>query len=109
MADGRRYLDDVDRKVLAMTDELTLDLEVSDATWSALAARYEPRRAGRARAHRGVLLVRVAGLAHVAIAGRPHRPPPRLVVVAWLRSPTVISRPCAPLATASEGGMPDCP
>ena len=35
-------LDDVEREVLAMTDELTLDLEVGDATWAALAERYEP-------------------------------------------------------------------
>ena len=35
-------LDDVEREVLAMTDELTLDLEVGEATWAALAERYEP-------------------------------------------------------------------
>jgi len=35
-------LDDVEREVLAMTDELTIDLEVGDATWAALAERYEP-------------------------------------------------------------------
>ena len=35
-------LDDVEREVLAMTDELTVDLEVGDATWAALAERYEP-------------------------------------------------------------------
>jgi 4-carboxymuconolactone decarboxylase len=31
-----------ERELLAMTDELTDGLDVSDATWAALAARYEP-------------------------------------------------------------------
>ena len=31
-----------ERELLAMADELTVGLDVSDATWSALAARYEP-------------------------------------------------------------------
>ena len=70
-------LDDVEREVLAMTDELTLDLEVADATWAALAERYEPGEL--------VELVLTAAFyscvsrvaAHVATAGRSHRPPPR--------------------------------
>jgi alkylhydroperoxidase family enzyme len=31
-----------ERDVLAMTDEITGDLEVGDETWNALAARYQP-------------------------------------------------------------------
>jgi alkylhydroperoxidase family enzyme len=31
-----------EREVLAMTDELTDDIDVSDETWAALAARYQP-------------------------------------------------------------------
>jgi AhpD family alkylhydroperoxidase len=33
---------DEEREVLAMTDEITDELEVSDATWAALSARFEP-------------------------------------------------------------------
>jgi 4-carboxymuconolactone decarboxylase len=33
---------DIERAVLAMTDELTRDLEVSDESWAALAARFPP-------------------------------------------------------------------
>lgn len=33
---------DTEREVLAMTDEVTDDLDVTDDTWGALAARYEP-------------------------------------------------------------------
>jgi AhpD family alkylhydroperoxidase len=38
---SERYSDE-QRAVLAMTDELTKDLEVSDATWERLTARFEP-------------------------------------------------------------------
>jgi AhpD family alkylhydroperoxidase len=34
--------DDEEREVLAMTDELTRDAEVTDETWAPLAARYQP-------------------------------------------------------------------
>ena len=35
---------DEQREVLALSDELTDDVDVSDETWAALAARYEPLR-----------------------------------------------------------------
>jgi len=39
---SRVYCQDEERELLAMTDELTDELDVSDETWAALAARYEP-------------------------------------------------------------------
>ena len=47
LADLRRWREserfsDEQREVLALTDELTDDVDVCDETWAALAARYEP-------------------------------------------------------------------
>lgn len=39
---GPDVFDDVERELLAMTDQLTSDVDVDDDTWAPLAARYEP-------------------------------------------------------------------
>ena len=68
---------DEQREVLALSDELTDDVDVSDETWAALAARYEP----------GELVELVLTAAYYACVSR---------TLARCASPSTPTTPCSP-------------